>query len=166
VSKSSWTILLMGVICCVVLAVMLQYYLQQSPPVRLRDGLEQEFHITDVSVSKSPEGDGYTVTYSCDPGLAEKPRTLNRNMREVAEFVKSRMRVQRVRVIARTSETQSHKLVYPPETPPLQRQPMRAEPSSCRPTSGRSFTTDYTDSDGFHESGITLLSTEAFFSLC
>ncbi len=107
---------MMGVICCVVLAVMLQYYLRQSPTVRLREGLEQEFHITDVSVSKSPEGDGYTVAYSCDPGLAEKPRALKRNMRAVAEFVKSRMRVQRVRVIARTSETQSHKLVYPPET--------------------------------------------------
>lgn len=116
--KSPWAILIMGVFCCAALVVMSQYYLRQSPVVSVRDGLEREFQISDVTVRKSQEGDGYTVAYSCDPRLAENPRALERNMREVAEFVVSRTAVRRVHVIAKTSETDSHELIYPSEPPP------------------------------------------------
>jgi hypothetical protein len=117
-SKSPWIILVMGVIACAVLAVMSQVYLRKSPAMQIRDGLENELHLKDVIVSVSPEKDGYTISYSPDAALAGNPKALERNMRDVAEFVQSRFPVTRVRVNAKTPDGEIHKFLYPPEPAP------------------------------------------------
>jgi hypothetical protein len=108
----------MGVFGCAALAVLSQAYLQKSPVLQIRNALNEEFHLADLNVYPSPEGDGYTVSYSADPALANSPRALERNMFDVAECVKSRADVNRVRVNAKTPDGEIHKLLYPPEPPP------------------------------------------------
>lgn len=122
-SKSPWIILVMGVIACAVLAVMSQVYLRKSPALQIRDGLQNEMQLKDVFVQVSPEQDGYTVTYSADSSLTANPKALERNMRDVAEYVQSRFPVTRVRVNAKTPDGEIHKFLYPPDPSPPPKRP-------------------------------------------
>lgn len=116
--KSPWVILVIGVVGCAALVVLSQAYLRQSPAFQIRSALDEKFHLADLNVYISPEGDGYTVSYTADPALAGQSEALKQNMFEVAESVAERFTVSRVRVYAKTPDGEVHKLLYPPEPPP------------------------------------------------
>jgi hypothetical protein len=113
--KSPWIILVMGLLACGVLALMSQYYVRQSPVVRISEGLKKDLGLQDAQIER--EAGGYRVTYSCDARLRDNPRALKRNMTEVAEYVRSRLAVERVRVIAEIEGGEPEELIYPPEQP-------------------------------------------------
>jgi len=123
VQKSPWIVLVIGVLGCAALAVLSQSYLRQSPILQIRNGLNDEFHLKDLSVYPSPEGDGYTVAYTADPALAGQSAALNRSMVDVAESVMKRVSTTRVRVNAKTPDGEIHKLLYPPEPPQIPPKP-------------------------------------------
>ena len=131
--KSPWIILIMGVIGCVALVIMSQVYLQKTPAVQIHNGLRDEMQINDAAALISPEGDGYTVTYSLNPAVCASAKLIDRNMTDVAEYIRSRYAVTRVRVSAKAPDGTVHKLLYPPDPPPPPSPPK--PPSSPNPAS-------------------------------